>query len=219
MFWSNLLITRAWFIAITFAALISLDLAPGSAQTTQNQKVNSAKKVSSNPTEPTAAQLRGLVEQSLEKNPYYFPGSMICRRDVEVLFSNLLRQGVTSTNDQEDLAECVLPDSSYLAGRLMTPNGRAFMKTIASDPTAYDRLERLSWTPDGRQLIDTYIKSKDGPAKLQQLKTPEQLAKLSKRLAADPRTADFALPTSKAHTAEELIAKLTEVLAAKNSAE
>ncbi|WP_254513446.1 hypothetical protein [Anatilimnocola floriformis] len=168
---------------------------------------------------PTTAQLRTMVEQTLAKNPYYSPGFLISRRDVETLFSKLLTDGVTEPDDQEDLVETLLSDSSFLVGRLKTPVGRAFMKKIATDKTAYDRLERLSWSPDGRKLIDTIIAAKDGPAQLQQLQTAEQLAKISKRLAADPRTADFALPTNKAHTADELVTKLEEVLAAKHAAQ
>ena len=166
-----------------------------------------------------AVQVKALVEQSLAKNPYYAPGSLISRRDVEVLFNQLLEKGITSPDDQEDLVESVLSDSSFLVGRLKTPAGRAFMKKIASDPAVYDRLERLSWTSDGRQIIDSFLKAADGPAKLQQLKTAAQVAKLSKRLAADPRTADFGQPTSRVHTAAELVEKLQEVLAAKNAAQ
>jgi hypothetical protein len=166
-----------------------------------------------------AVQVKALVEQSLAKNPYYAPGNLISRRDVEVLFNQLLEKGITSPDDQEDLVESVLSDSTFLVGRLKTPAGRAFMKKIASDPTVYDRLERLSWTSDGRQIIDNFLNAPDGPAKLQQLKTAGQVAKMSKRLAADPRTADFAQPTSRVHTAAELVDKLQEVLAAKNAAQ
>lgn len=177
------------------------------------QTSTSAKK-----TESPAVQMRTLVQQTLAKNPYYSPGYLISRRDVDALFSQLLKMGLTDTEDQEDLAECVLPDSSFLVGRLKTPVGRAFMKQLASHPELYDRLERLSWTPDGRQLIDSFIRTKD-ITKLQQLKTSEQLAKLSKRLAADASTADFEFPTSRVHTADELIVKLEEIIAAKNAAE
>lgn len=210
---------------ITVAIMGCLLVRPAAAQTPARQNLKTVNKSGSNsgsssaikPTEPTAAQLKAMVEQTLKKNPYYAPGYLLSRRDVEELFSQLLADGVTSTEDQEDLAECVMSDSSFLVGRLKTPAGRAFMKKIASDPTAYDRLERLSWTPDGRQVIDNILKSKDGATQIQQLKTSAQVAKLSKRLAADASTADFALQTSRCHTAEELIAKLTEVVAAKKA--
>jgi hypothetical protein len=210
---------RHWLIMVTVVTMSCLVLSPANSQSAKTAGTSSKSSVASNVAEPTAAQLKAMVEQTLKKNPYYSPGSLISRRDVEVLFAQLLADGVTSTEDQEDLSECVLSDSSFLVGRLKTPAGRAFMKKIASDPAVYDRLERLSWTPDGRQLIDSFLKAKDGAAQLQQLKTSAQLAKLSKRLAADASTPDFALQTSRCHTAEELVAKLTEVVAAKDAAE
>lgn len=189
------------------------------AVTKQSASKPTAAKASTAKKAEPAVNARGLVEQHLAKNPYYAPGFLISRRDVEGLFAKLLELGITSSDDQEDLSESVLPDSSPLASRLKTPAGRAFMKKLAADPSIYHRLERLSWTPDGRQMIESFISGKDGVAKLQQLQTAEQLAKVSKRFAADPHTADFALPTNRAHTADELIAKLEELLAAKNAAE
>lgn len=218
---------RSIWLPVTVVAVGCLLVAHAAAQTQTNNRLPTAKTNSTKgrtpgvakAAEPTAAQLKAMVEQTLKKSPYYSPGFLISRRDVETLFAQLLAEGVTVAEDQEDLSECVLSDSSFLVGRLKTPAGRVFMKKIASDPTVYDRLERLSWTPDGRQLIDSFLKAKDGAAQLQQLKTSAQLAKLSKRLAADASTPDFALQTSRCHTAEELVTKLTEVIAAKNSAE
>lgn len=198
----------------TSTLLVACLLAGFASGTAAAQASPKAKK-----TESPAVQMRTLVQQTLAKNQYYAPGYLISRRDVETLFSQLLKMGLTDTENQEDLAECVLRDNSFLVGRLKTPLGRAFMKQIASSPELYDRLERLSWTPDGRQLIDILLKSKDGATKLQQLRSADQVAKLSQRLAADSRTADFDLPTSRVHTADELIAKLEEIIAAKNAAE
>ncbi len=212
-------------IAITFGCLWAFQ---ANAQAPTRPSPNAASRISDSanktakaakPAEPTAAALKSMVEQALKKNPYYAPGFLISRRDVESLFSQLLTEGITSTDDQEDLAESVLSDSSFLVGRLKTPAGREFMKKIASDPTTYDRLERLSWTPDGRKVIDNLLKAKDGATQLQQLKTSAQVAKLSKRLAADASTEEFALQTTRCHTADELVAKLQEVIAAKNAAE
>lgn len=210
---------RPWLILVAFVSIGCLVLSPANAQSTFTSGAKGKPPLARNAAGATAAQLKTQVEQTLKKNPYYSPGFLISRRDVESLFAQLLADGVTSAEDQEDLSECVLSDSSFLVGRLKTPVGRAFMKKIASDPTVYDRLERLSWTPDGRQLIDSLLRAKDGAAQLQQLQTSAQLAKLSKRLAADASTEDFALQTSRCHTAEELVAKLTEVIAARNSAE
>jgi|GEM_PF-6101400 len=187
-------------------------------QQVARRKEASQKKVAKNVTGPQT-QMRALVEQSLAKNPYYTPGQLISRRDAETIFQKLRELNLTTPEDQEDLGGALLPDQSFLVTRLKTPAGRAFMKKIADDKTAYERLERLSWTSDGRRLIDGFINSKDGPAKFQELKTAAQLAKVSKQLAADPRTVEFELPTGHVHTAAGLIAKLEEVLERQKSAE
>lgn len=170
-------------------------------------------------TESPNAQLKAMVEQTLAKNPYYSPGQLISRGDADQIFQKLRELNWMTAENQEGLGGSLLGEQSFLVTRLKTPAGRAFMKQIAADPTAFDRLERLSWTVDGRRLIDSFVNSKDGASKFQQLKTPEQLAKVSKQFAADPRTPEFALPTGHVHRAADLVKQLEEVLAAQNSAE
>jgi hypothetical protein len=157
-------------------------------------------------------QLRMLVNETLAQNSFYAPGFLITRRDVEPIFSKLLEKGLTTPNDQEALADLVVSEQSSLAKLLKTPSGRAFMKKLGSDTAAYDRLERMSWTFQGRKLAERIINDKDGVAILKQIDTAAELATFSKELAADPRTEDFHLPTGKAHTAEEFVERVAEVL-------
>jgi hypothetical protein len=158
-------------------------------------------------------QLRALVQEKLSRNPNYSPGFLISHRDVEPIFNTLLEMGITISADQEGLYDSILPDNAPLVKLLKTPNGRAFMKKIGTDATAYDRLERLSWTYDGRALIERFMSSKDGLARFQKLQTAEQVAKLSKELADDPRTEGFRLPTGRVHTAQDLVQRLEGALA------
>jgi len=156
----------------------------------------------------SAEQLRSLVQETLARNSFYSPGFLIARRDVEPIFSKLLEKGITKPDDQEDLVDLVLADHSFLVKLLKTPDGRAFMKKLGNDPSAYDRLERLSWTFDGRKVIERIVADRDGVKILKQLNTPEELAKFSKQLAADPRTKDFHMPTGKGHTADEFVERV-----------
>lgn len=164
-------------------------------------------------------QVQKLVHDALARNTFYKPGFLITRKDLEPVFSQLLESGITNIDSQEAVVDLVLAEGSQLAKLLKTPDGREFMKKLGNDPTVYDRLERMSWTYDGRRLIEKLIHSKDGPALLKSLQTPEQLAKFSKEIAADPRTKDFALPTGKAHTADQFIERMTELLREEASAE
>jgi len=161
----------------------------------------------------TPQQLRGIIQEKLAKSPYYSPGFLISHRDVEPIFNFLLEKGVTIAEDHEELYDSILPDNSQLVRLLRTPKGREFQKKLAGDAAAYNRLERLSWHGDGRKVIEGYLDSKDGLAKFQTLKTAADVGKLSKSLAADSRTADFALPTGRIHTADELLKSLEQALA------
>ncbi len=181
--------------------------------TATSQVKKTTTSVSKKPAKVTPEQLRALIQERLAKNSYYSPGFLISHSDVEPIFNFLLEKGVTIAADHEELYDSILADNSHLVKLLKTPQGRVFMKKIAGDPTVYERLERLSWTFDGRKLIENLIKAKDGATRLEQLQTPAQVAKVSKQLAADSRTQDFALPTGHIHTADDLLAKLTKVLA------
>lgn len=196
---------------------------PKKAATPENaaapkRKVAAAKAPAKKPP-VTPEQLRAVIQEKLTKNPYYTPGALLSRHDVEPIFNYLLERGVTIAADQEELYDSILPDNAHLVRLLKTPNGRTFMKNIANDPTAYDRLERLSWNPDGRRLIEGFINSKDGVTKFQNLKTGDQIGKLSKSLAADSRITDYLLPTGHIHTADALTKSLTDVLNSQQPAE
>lgn len=188
-------------------------LAPGllSAQ----QPANPARKAATKPVAKktkAAFDLTAIIDQTLARNPYYSPGFLISRVDVQTAIGRLVESGTAADLDTEELYDSLLPESSPLVKRLKTPNGRAFMKKIVNDPAAYDRLERLSWTADGRKLLDSYLGSKDGFDRFQKLKTAADLAKVSKSLAADPRTADYGMPTGHIHTADQLLKRFDELL-------
>ncbi|QDU31041.1 hypothetical protein ETAA8_61940 [Anatilimnocola aggregata] len=164
------------------------------------------------PKKLTAAEIGSAVEQQLRRNTFYSPGFLITRSDAESVFRMLEEKGLELPDDREALYEDLLSDTSPLAKILKTPDGRAFMRKLVGDPTAYDRLERLSWTRDGRYVVDKMVRAKDGATRLKQLQTKDDVAKFSKTLATDPRTRDFALPTGRIHTAEALTERLTELL-------
>jgi hypothetical protein len=195
------------------AAVVCVTPAVNAAEQTSRAASKANSKES---TKSAAAEIALVVDQALAKSPYYFPGALISRADVSPIFEKLLTQGLMNSEDQEHLYGSILADQSTLVKRLKTPAGRAFMKKIVTDKTAYHRLARISWTADGRKLLDSFLASKDGFEKFQKLKTPADLAQVSKQLASDPRTQVFALPTGQILTADDLVKKLEELATARD---
>lgn len=162
----------------------------------------------------TRAQIQQVVASHLRSNPDYVPGDLITQGDVEPIFNTLIEQGRPPA-DNESLYDAFLSDRDHLAKSLRTPEGRKFMRAVARLPNVFDRLERLSWSETGRQMLGELIASPDGPKLLEKILTPEGMAKIEESLRKDPRGGNFQLPTGKVHTADQLIDRLEETLGKK----
>jgi hypothetical protein len=160
------------------------------------------------------AQIQQVVASHLRSNPEYAPGDLITQGDVEPIFNTLIEQG-SPPADNESLYDAFLSDRDHLAKSLRTPEGRKFMRAVARLPNVFDRLERLSWSETGRQMLGELIASADGPKLLEKILTPEGMAKIEESLRKDPRGGNFQLPTGKVHTADQLIDRLEERLGKK----
>jgi hypothetical protein len=164
---------------------------------------------------PTMAEVKAVVERHLRSNPDYAPGDLISRGDVEPIFDELLPLGVPLNESQEELYDDFVPDNSPLVCSLRTPRGREFMKKVKSFPKVYDRLERLSWSPKGKEMIDQLIEDPQGPALFNAMLQPSGLAATAKYLNDDPSGKNFSLATGRIHTANELLKRLEAVVARK----
>jgi hypothetical protein len=162
---------------------------------------------------PTMTDVKAIVRKHLQSNSDYVPGDLISRKDVEPIFDELVELGVPLSEGQEELYDDFVPDNSPLVRSLRTPEGRKFMQKVKSLPEVYDRLERLSWNPKGRELIDQLVEDPKGPAILQVMLEPAGKAAIAKYLNDDPGGKNFAIPTGHIHTANELLKRLEMVLA------
>jgi len=158
---------------------------------------------------PKFEQIEQVVTQQMARKPGYQPGDLISRADVEPVFNRLMELGFEPA-DRETLYDAFLPHNSFLVSELSTAAGQRFMRKVSKYPQAYDRLERLSWMPAGRELIRELTQRSDGPEVLQSLTTPEGAKAVEKIMAGDVRGANFALPTGHIHTAEQLLERVRE---------
>lgn len=155
----------------------------------------------------TFKQIEQIVAEQMDRKRDYRPGDLISRADVEPIFNRLLELGVEPA-DRETLYDAFLPHNSFLVSELSTAAGMKFMRKVSKFPNVYDRLERLSWMPAGRELIRELTHRADGPEVLQSLTTLQGAEAVEKIMAGDIRGANFALPTGHIHTAEQLLERL-----------
>ena len=158
---------------------------------------------------PNWKQVEQIVAQQMAKKRNYQPGDLISRADVEPIINRLLELGIEPA-DREVVYDAFLPHNSFLVRELSTAAGMKFMRKVSKYPQVYDRLERLSWMPAGRELIRELTHRPDGPEVLQSLTTPEGAKAVEKIMAGDIRGTNFALPTGHIHTVEELLNRLKE---------
>lgn len=158
---------------------------------------------------PTMEQVEKVIADHLARKRDYQPGDLITRADMEPIFNRLLELGVEPAN-RETLYDQFLPYNSFLASELSMPAGRKFMRQVSKYPNVYDRLERLSWMPAGRELIREMTQRADGPEVLLSLTTPQGAKAVEQIMAGDIRGQNFHLPTGHIHTAEQLIQQLRE---------
>jgi hypothetical protein len=153
------------------------------------------------------ARIAAVVQRHFASDTSFVAGDLISRSDVEPIINELLDLGFRP-NESEELYDAILPDNDRLVRLLKNPHGIKFMRQISSIPGVYDRLERLSWTESGRQLIDSLIERPDGPQLLKNLIAPGGAKAVEQIFAGDSRGANFQRPTGHVHTAPELLQRL-----------
>ena len=166
---------------------------------------------------PTMAEIKAIVEEHLQSNAYYAPGDLISRKDVEPIFDDLIGRGVPLAAGQEELYDDFVPENSALVRVLRTPGGRKFMQKVKSTRGIYDRLERLSWSFKGRELLDQLLNDPQGPAILQVMLEPTGMTAMAKYLKDDEIGTNFSIPTGHIHTANELLKRLEKILASEKT--
>ena len=139
-----------------------------------------------------------------------FQASMIITKEqVEPLLAGLARMGF-NLPDPKSILDRVPMRNEFLVAELYMPAGRKFMERIAKYPEAYDRLDRLSRLPHGRQTVHDLIYGAGGEKMIQYLTTAQGGAELGKMLSNAPLGADFNKPTGRIYTVPMLLAHLQE---------
>lgn len=166
---------------------------------------------------PAFTEVEKIVLRHFALLPDYRSGDIIARSEVEPLFTQLEHVG-WKVADREDILRRVPADNDYLVQKLRSSRGREFMRRIANYPGAYDRLDRLSWLPHGRQTAHDLIHKKGGEEMIKYLTTASGGSEMGKMLSSASKGADFNKPTGRIYTPKLLLARLKTSYAAAQKA-
>ena len=164
--------------------------------------------------EPKAVPEFGLIAHAIESYfaslPDYQAAALISRSHIMGALMSVEAAGWTVPNTDE-IVQLGLADSSNLARQLSTPAGRKFMRKLAGQPGAYERLDRLTSIARGQTVVSDLIRRKGGDEFVKYLATTQGGKNLGKQLAATRRGVDLNKPTGRVYTKDELIAALQRV--------
>jgi hypothetical protein len=168
---------------------------------------------------PSFADVTEIVQKHFAKQRGYTPGDLITQSDADAAFKKLKAAG-WEPEDAKKIRGSLVADNSLLARELRTPSGRAFVRPMAGNPQAFDRLERLTMLPDGASIIQRLVAGPDGYKLLEYMTSSSGGLELGRQLSNAPAGHNFNDPTGHIYTEEQFLARLRQSYpaAAKSSA-
>ena len=151
--------------------------------------------------------LHAAIAEHFAASKDYKAGDLIARGDVARLADALKKLGWVP-EDWKDVLEDVLPDGDELVRALRTPRGRNFMRKIAAQPGAYDRLDRLRKLPRGSRQLRELIDTPDGDKLIEYLTTTDGGKALGKQLSQTKGGRGFNEATGRIYTEDDLLKRL-----------
>lgn len=159
------------------------------------------------------------VKQYFKAKPDFKFGDLITREDVAPLLARLQQMWLPAA-DAAKIRERLPVQGEFLVNQLSTPDGRKFMRRIASYPDAYDRLDRLSRMPHGQQTVSALVRGPGGEKMIEYMTETPGGRELGKQLSNAPTGRNFNAPTGRIYTVAMLLEYLQQChTAAVNAAE
>ncbi|MCC6126829.1 MAG: hypothetical protein IT426_17840 [Pirellulales bacterium] len=150
------------------------------------------------------AKFEKLVWKHFQSQADFRPTDLIAREDVEPLIKQLSTAGL-ALKKPDDLLKLLLSKNDFLYVELNTNAGRKFMRRIAAYQDGYDRLDRLSRMPRGKQTVSDLIRGPGGEKMIEYMTSAAGGKELGKQLSQAPNGADFNAPTGRIYTARDLL--------------
>jgi len=152
-------------------------------------------------------EIQQIVERHFAAIPDYKRGDLITQKSVADVFKQLELYG-WKVADQKAILGDVLSDSNFIARQFRTKHGKAFMRQISRYPGGFDRVDRISAMPQGRNDVAQMKKLPDGYKMIEAMTTTRRGKILGQRLSNAPKGKNFNKPTGKIYTADALVKRL-----------
>jgi hypothetical protein len=156
------------------------------------------------PSAPKFEEIEKAVWEYFQAQSNFQSASIITKEQVQPLLPKLEQMGFT-LNDPKSILDKLPVKGEFLVKELTTPAGRKFCKQIAKYPEAYDRLDRLSRLPHGKQTVHDLIYGAGGYKMIQYMTTAQGGIEMGKMLSQAPGGADFNKPTGRIYTVPMLL--------------
>jgi hypothetical protein len=134
---------------------------------------------------------------------------LVSQRQVRAALARVVAIG-WQVPEQDKIANRALADNSFIVRELSTPEGRRFMRKLASHPGTYARLDRLSTLQNGQDTIHSLIQKKQGEDLITYLATTSGGKNLGRMMAGTKGGVDLNKPTDRIYTAEDLLIALKQ---------
>jgi hypothetical protein len=168
---------------------------------------------------PKFEKIEAAVWQYFQSQPNFQASMLITKEQVEPLLGELGRMGF-NLSDKKSILDKLPAGNEFLVTELYCPAGLKFMQGIAKYPDAYDRMDRLTRLPHGKQTVHDLINGPGGYRMIKYMTADPAGKNVGKLLSSGQGGADFNKPTGRIYTAPMLLAQLQEQYRAmeKNSA-
>jgi len=157
--------------------------------------------------EVSFAQIQRVVTGHFRSLDNYQPGGIISRSQVAGALEQLEDLG-WCPGDRAAILDQVLSDDDWLVLQLRSPAGRRFTAHIAGLRQGFDRLDRLTRLPQGKQTVLDLIHGPGGHKLIEYLVRSPGGIEIGKMLSKAPRGANFNKPTGRIYTLDALLARL-----------
>jgi hypothetical protein len=161
---------------------------------------------------PSFAAITAAVHQSLTRDAAYRSGDLLSASQVRAALAGAKQLGWQAP-DSKKLLDRVASDDEFLVTALKSERGTPFMRQVAKMHDGYDRVDRLSRIPQGRQTIEKLIQGPDG-YKLIEYMTSSKGGREMGAMLGRAQDQNFNAATGRIYTEQQLLDELKKLYAA-----